>query len=231
MLRRGRCWRAGGLRSAVEKSLSGRPLLTYPAVLAATLLSAALATRPASTETLHLHADMHKSEVHATVAEPFGAIRSPASGAFKIESCEIDGDPNNVAATAHVKLVIDAGTYDSGSATRDRNVTQSALETTKYPTIDFDSTALDDIQIDIPGVSGSAIVVGKLTLHGITKVIRVPVRVSMSSDGQFSAGGEVEFRYTDFGVQVPRLAFLISAGDQTTVTFRIVAQRPAAAAP
>jgi len=192
------------------------------------MVSAALATRPALAETLHLNADLNKSEVRATVAEPFGAIRSPATGAFKIKSCVIDGDPNNVAATAHVKLVIDAASYDSGNATRDRNVIQFALEATKYPTINFESTALEDVRIDVPGVSGSATVVGNLTLHGTTKILRVPVRVSMSTDGQFSAGGEIEFRYTDFGVTVPRLAFLISAGDQTTVTIRILAQRPAA---
>jgi polyisoprenoid-binding protein YceI len=226
----------GSLRSASEKSLPGRRLLTDPAGLAATamaagLLGLALAVGAARAETLHLHADLHKSDVRATVAEPLAAVRSAATGAFKIKSCVIDGDPNNVAATAHVKLVIDATSYDSGSATRDRNVTQSALDTAKFPTIDFDSTALEDVELDVPGVSGSAIVVGKLTLHGTTKVVRVPVRVSMSSDGQFSAGGEIAFRYTDYGIKPPRLAFLISAGDQTTVTFRIVAQRPSAAAP
>jgi polyisoprenoid-binding protein YceI len=122
--------------------------------------------------------------------------------------------------------VIDATSYDSGNDTRDRNVIHSALETAKYQTIDFESTALEDLQIDVPGVSGSATVVGKLTLHGVTKVMRVPVRVSLSTDGQFSAGGEIEFKYTDFGVKPPRLAFLLSASDKTTVTFRIMAQRP-----
>jgi len=217
--------RGDGLRSAVEKFMRGRRMLIYPVVFAAFILGAVLDPRPAVAKTLHLRADLQKSELRATVAEPFAAVRSPATAAFKMKSCEIDGDPNHVAATAHVKLVIDAASYDSGSATRDRNVINSTLEAAKFKTIDFESTAFEDVQIDVPGVSGSAIVVGNLTLHGTTKVIRVPIRVSMSSDGQFSAGGEIEFRYTDFGIKAPRLAYLVSAGDQAMVTFRIVAQR------
>jgi polyisoprenoid-binding protein YceI len=125
-----------------------------------------------------------------------------------------------------VKLVIDATSYDSGSDTRDRNVIHSALETAKYETITFESIRLDDLQVEVPGISGSATVVGSLTLHGTTRIMRVPVRVSMSTDGEFSAGGELTFNYTDFGVKPPRLLFAIPAGDEVTVSFRILAQRP-----
>ncbi|MGH7880292.1 MAG: YceI family protein [Candidatus Binataceae bacterium] len=206
-------------------------MLVGLAMIVATAIGAA--APPAIAETIHLEADLQKSQISATVGEPLAVVRdqATATGAFRMNSCEIDGDPNNLAATAHVKLVIDATTYDSGSTTRDRNVIHSALETAKYQTIDFESTALEDVQIDVPGVSGSATVVGKLTLHGTTKIMRVPVRVSMSTDGEFSAGGEVQFRYTDFGIKAPRLVFLLPASDMTTVTFRILAQRPAAAAP
>jgi polyisoprenoid-binding protein YceI len=207
-------------------------MLAYLAIVAATLTVAIAAARTVIAETIHLDADLQKSELRATVAEPLAVMRdqATATGSFKMNSCEIDGDPNNVAATGHVKLVIDATSYDSGNDTRDRNVIHSALETAKYQTIDFESTGLEDLQIDVPGVSGSATVVGKLTLHGVTKVMRVPVRVSLSTDGQFSAGGELEFRYTDFGMKAPRLAFLVAGSDEATITFRIVAQRPSAAA-
>ena len=171
--------------------------------------------------------DYQKTEIKATVTEPLGVFRDHpnATGSFQLIKGEIDGDPDNVT-TGHVKLVINATTYDSGSDTRDRAVLSSALETAKYQVIIFDSTGLEDVQIEVPGVSGSATIVGNLTLHGTTRIMRVPVRVSMSTDGEFSAGGEVTFRYTDFGVKVPRLLFAIPAGDEVTVAFRVVAQRP-----
>jgi polyisoprenoid-binding protein YceI len=191
-----------------------------------------LVGRPAAAKMLHMEPDYQKTEIKATVAEPFGLLRDhpTATGSFQLIKGEIDGDPDNPAATGHVKLVIDATTYDSGSDTRDRAVLSSALETAKYQVIIFESIGMEDVQIEVPGVSGSATIVGKLTLHGTTRVIRVPVRVSMSTDGEFSAGGEITFKYTDFGVKVPKMLFVIPVSDEVTVAFRVVAQRPGTSA-
>lgn len=202
----------------------GRELLVAIAIL--------LVWRPAAAETLHMEPDYQKTEIKATVAEPFGILRDrpTATGSFQLIKGEIDGDPDNPGATGHVNLVINATTYDSGSDTRDRAVL-SALETAKYQVIIFDSTGMEDVQIEVPGVSGSATIVGKLTLHGTTRVMRVPVRVSMTTDGEFSAGGEISFKFTDFGVKVPRMLFAIPAGDEVTVAFRVIAQRPGTGTP
>ena len=193
-------------------------------------IASLLAGRPAAAETLHMEPDYQKTEIKATVAEPFAVLRDhpTATGSFQLIKGAIDGDPDNPATTGHVKLVINATTYESGSDTRDRAVLSSALETGKYQVIVFDSTSLEDVQIEVPEISGSATIVGNLTLHGTTRVMRVPVRVSMTTDGEFSAGGEFAFKYTDFGVKVPRLLFAIPAGDEVTVAFRVVAHRPAA---
>jgi polyisoprenoid-binding protein YceI len=176
--------------------------------------------------------DYQKSEIRATVAEPLGVLRDhpTATGSFQMIKGEIDGDPENVAATAHVKLVLNATTYDSGDAKRDREVIHSALETAKYQVIIFESRKFEDVEMEVPGVSGSATVVGNLTLHGTTHTIKVPVRVSMDTDGQFSAGGEITFKYTDYGIKAPRLLFLLAASDQVTISFRVLAQRPGTAA-
>jgi polyisoprenoid-binding protein YceI len=192
-----------------------------------------LVCRPVAAETLHMEPDYQKTEIKATVAEPFGILRDhpTATGSFQLIKGEIDGDPDNPAATGHVNLVINATTYDSGSDTRDRAVISSALETAKYQVIIFDSIGMEDVQIEVPGISGSATIVGDLTLHGTTRVMRVPVRVSMTTDGEFSAGGEITFKYTDFGVKVPRMFFAIPAGDEVTVAFRVIAQRPGTGTP
>lgn len=196
------------------------------------VMAIVLAGRSASAETLHMEPDYQKTTITATVAEPFGVLRDhpTATGAFQLIKGEIDGDPDNPGATGHVKLVINATTYDSGSNTRDRAVISSALETAKYQVIVFESTKLEDVEIEVPGVSGSATVVGNLTMHGMTRLMKIPVRVSMSTDGEFSAGGEITFKYTDFGMSRPRMLFVFPAGDEVTVAFRVVAQRPGAKA-
>lgn len=73
---------------------------------------------------------------------------------------------------------------------------------------------------------GHAIVVGNLTLHGTTRVVRVPADVSLNSDGTLNGDGEVSFNYTDFGVSVPRLLFALPAGKDVTVHFHVTAERP-----
>jgi len=175
-----------------------------------------------------MEADVEKSEVHATVEEPMGLIRDhpTATGNFRLVSGAIDGDTENPVATAHVKLVIDATTYDSGNNLRDRAVIHSALETAKYQTIIFESRSFEDADVEVPGVSGSATVVGNLTLHGQTHLIKVPnVRISMTTDGEFSAGGEFTLKYTDYGISAPRL-LVLPVSSEVSLAFRIVAERP-----
>lgn len=192
------------------------------------MIGSLICSRAAGAQMLRMQPDYQKSEIHATVDEPIGILHDhpTATGSFEIIKGEIDGDPANIASTAHVKLVINATTYDSGDNRRDLNVIHSALETAKYQTIIFESTHLEDIDIEVPGAAGDAMVVGNLMLHGVTRTMRVPVRVSMDTDGEFSAGGELTFNYTDFGIRPPRLLFLLPAGKQVTVSFRILARRP-----
>jgi len=187
---------------------------------------------PARAEIMHLQVDTQKSTISAAVQEPLSRLRDVAfaEGTFHISSGEIDGDPADVATTGHVKLVVDLTTYNSGSDHRDRIILSSALETRLYTTAIFESTRIEKVEVVVPGAVGSATVVGNLTLHGTTRQISVPVRLSLSPEGLLTGDGEVTFRYTEFGVKVPRLAFVFPAGDEVTVKFRISATTPQPAA-
>jgi polyisoprenoid-binding protein YceI len=179
---------------------------------------------------LKLPVDTQKSRITASVEEPLANLRgvTTADATFQIASGEIEGDPANAAASGHVNLVIDPTTYNSGSDHRDRAILSSSLETARYPTITFDSTRVENVNVVAPGAMGSATVVGNLTLHGTTRQISVPVNLAMSPEGVFSGDGSVTFDYTDYGVKVPRLLFAIPAGRQVTITFHIVAERASA---
>lgn len=193
------------------------------------VLSYALSVQAA---VIQLPIDTQNSHISATVTEPLSRMRDQpqTTGTFEIINGEIDGDPDNLATTGHVKLEIDATSYNSGNDTRDRHVIHSALETFKYSGITFESTHIQDVKVVAAGAMGSATVVGNLTLHGTTRELKVPANLSMSPDGIFDAAGEITFDYTDFGIKPPSLLF-ISAGKEVTITFQIRAERPASPTP
>ena len=202
------------------------------AIAVVALGALALAPDLARAETIHLQIDTQKSQLTVDVEEPLSRFRDVpfTGGSFRIVSGEISGDPSDVATTGHVQLTIDLTTYSSGSDRRDRTILSSSLETRLYPTATFVSTRIEKVEVVVPGAVGSATVVGNLSLHGTTRPLNVPVRLSLSPEGELTCDGEVTFRYTDYGVKVPRLAYLAPAGDEATVKFRIIARNPAALA-
>jgi polyisoprenoid-binding protein YceI len=196
--------------------------------IAGMFIAILLALGSALAAEIHLQIDPQKSQIKTTVADPLAKLRETGEieAALRVISGNVDGDPQNPAETGHIKLVIDATSFDSGNNHRDNVVLGTALDTAEYQTISFESTHLENVQIDVPGKMGHVVVVGNLTLHGTTREIRVPSDVSLDSDGMLSGDGEVSFNYTDFGVRVPRLLFALPAGTDVTVHFHVIAARP-----
>jgi polyisoprenoid-binding protein YceI len=204
-----------------------RGVISFAALVIAILLQLGN-TRAAE---IHLQIDPQKSQITAAVADPLARFTetSEIEATLRITSGSVDGDPANPGPTGHVKLVIDATTFDSGNTHRDHVVLGTVLNTAQYQTISFESTHLENVQIDVPGKMGHAIVVGNLTLHGTTRVVRVPADISLNPDGTLNGDGEVSFNYTDFGMSVPRLMFALPAGKDVTIHFHVTAERPGSA--
>jgi polyisoprenoid-binding protein YceI len=191
-----------------------------PRIAAAILLFAA----PASAKPLKLRIDPATTQIVATVDEPLARIRGNVSGSFRVITGEVDGDPADPAATGHIDIVIDATSYQSDSVRRDKAILYDALETRSYQVIKFVSTRIEDLKWDAPKVMGSATIIGNLTLHGVTRELRVPIDATLSTDGSFSADGDLQFDYTDFGIRPPRTLFgALRVGKIVDLNFRIIA--------
>jgi polyisoprenoid-binding protein YceI len=196
-----------------------RALCLSPAIL--------LFAMPASAKVLHLRVDPSTTQIVATVNEPLARINGNVSGTFQVITGEIDGDPADPVASGHIDIVIDATSYTSDSPRRDKAVLRDALETRFYQVIKFVSTRIEDLQWDAPNVIGSATVVGNLTLHGVTREIRVPIKATLSTDGRFSADGDFQFDCTAFGITPPRGLFgTLQAGKMVDLNFRVIAVAP-----
>ena len=180
-------------------------------------------TDAAGAATLRFKIDADRSTVSVSVAEPAAFIRGSAVGTFRIIDGAVSGDPANIPGTAKARILIDATSYRSDNASRDRSVTEKSLEADKYPTIGFESNSVVGTVITNPH-EGTAIVTGFLTLHGEAHAMTMTVHATLGADGVFAGDGEVTFNYEDFGVKVPAVLFhTILAGDEVTVHFHIIA--------
>lgn len=179
---------------------------------------------------LKFEPDIINSHITATVSEPISAItdNTNVTSTLRVLSGEIEGDPKNPAATGKVKLVVDATSFQSGNQMRNKHILGDSLETADYPTIEFDSTALKDVELTPQGDGGNATVLGNLTLHGVTRPIGVPLEASLDPDGGFTAWGEFSVDYTDYGIKPPRLLFALPVGKEVKISFRIKALPPGA---
>ena len=196
--------------------------------IAAIFITVLLVSGNAQAASIHLQIDPQKSRITATVADPLARMREDGEieATLRIISGNVDGDPQDPGATGHIKLIIDATSFDSGNNHRDNVVLGTALDTAEYQTISFESTHLENVQIDAPGKMGHVVIVGNLTMHGTVRVVQVPADVALDSDGILRADGSITLNYTDFGVRVPRLLFAPPAGHDVTIHFHVTAKRP-----
>ena len=95
---------------------------------------------------------------------------------------------------------------------RTRMLGAEVLDTSRFPTIKFVSTAIEPTGSDQWKVSGS------LTIHGVTKAVTFPVT---RSGGRYR--GETRIRQTDFGIKPIRIAGgTVSVKDELKIEFDIL---------
>jgi polyisoprenoid-binding protein YceI len=103
-----------------------------------------------------------------------------------------------------------------------KELDELVLETAKYPEITFQST---DVQGNLSGGQIDVKIGGNLTLHGVTKRIVIPARVTVSGE-TMRAQGEFEINRKDFNVNATN-AFhgFVRIKHELKFTFDIVGQR------
>lgn len=188
------------------------------------LVAATVAASAASAAdgVLRFKLNPEESKITASVAEPMAMIRGNAVGAFRVTSGEVEGNPNQLGDTARVTVVIDAASYKTSSDGRDQDVKENALEAQKFPTITFESTGLASAQKN-GDANADLRLVGRLTLHGVTKDITVPVAVRLEG-GRLVADGSYAFKFEEYGVKRPsKMMGLMTTGDVATIEFHVVA--------
>jgi polyisoprenoid-binding protein YceI len=161
------------------------------------------------------------SEISATIDDPFG---NRVEGALRLTRGEARGDPDRLAETAAVSLVIEASSYNSNLGLRDQDVQEYYLEAKQYPLIRFDSTGV--VKSERPRSSSEPWLLtlkGDLELHGVKREIVVPIELFYQAN-KIRAQGQFPLLLEEFSLAVPRLLFL-KTGNKVQVEFRIGGDR------
>ena len=139
-----------------------------------------------------------------------------ADGRFHRLGGEIVVDPKDLS-TAKVTLSIEVASIDTGIGLRDNHLrSEDFFDVKRFPTITFES-------IRVEATGRRANVHGRLTLHGVTREVAVPVDVALT-DLAIVASGEFVVNRGDYGLTYQ--SFLNPIGNLVRVAFTFRAHAP-----
>ena len=119
-------------------------------------------------------------------------------------------------ASSSVEVTIDLGSLDTGVALRNKEMRDLYLETPKFPNATFRSVAVSGPDSILPNQPVDINVTGDFTLHGVTRRMRIPVRVVLIPDGRIHVTSRFNIKLADFSINVPH-NILVTVDDQVPV--------------
>ena len=110
----------------------------------------------------------------------------------------------------------------SDEARRDNRIRTLGLETERYPTATFVSTAPIELPATIlSGQTSQVGVAGDLTIHGVTRPVTIPMDVR-ASGAVVEAAGALTFPFSDFGMDPPNIGGFVTVESDPTLEFKLV---------
>ena len=179
---------------------------------AALLLLVLAGSAPAKAESLRFRIQPEASEITFRATSRL----MNAEGHFGRFSGDVVADPAGPTG-ARISLTIDAASLDTGIEMRDKHLRSADFfDIERFPTIAFES-----VRVEASG--RRATVMGRLTLHGVTREIAVPVDVQITETALVASGefivnrGEYAMNYN---------SFLNPIGNEVRVAFTFRARIP-----
>lgn len=114
----------------------------------------------------------------------------------------IEGKVKLTGTTAQLMVRIPVGNFDSGNSNRDSNM-RDVVEATKFPNVELKAIA----EGVTPGGSTKHTLKGKLTFHGVTNDVEIPVNVTWA-DKQAKVQGKFSISLEAYKIERPALLFV-----------------------
>jgi polyisoprenoid-binding protein YceI len=139
-------------------------------------------------------------------------------GSFRQFATELVYDEKNPAAGS-LKVTVQIASLDTQDKDRDEALAGADLfDTAKYPTAQYVASSL------VKRANGGLEAVGKLTLRGVTRDLRVPLRIQNAAGG-VELSGEVTIKRLDFGVGQGEWKSTEWVGDDVKLQYKVPLSR------
>ena len=166
-----------------------------------------------------LHAEVTRFRIQPEASElTFHATSRlmNADGRFSRFAGDVTVDPADLN-TARVTVSVEAASLDTGISRRDRHLrSEDFFDVEKFPAITFES-------LRVEGAGRRLLVVGRLTLRGVAREVRVPVDVSVEGN-RLEARGQFDVKRTDHGMTYDSVVNPV--GDRVRIEFAFRGQAP-----
>jgi polyisoprenoid-binding protein YceI len=149
----------------------------------------------------------------SSLAFEFSQAGAQSNGAFRQFATELAYDEKNLAASTLV-VTVQVGSLDTQDEERDASLESAELfDAAKFPTATYSARSLDKTPNGI-------VAVGKLTLRGVTKDLRVPLNIRSTPQG-VELSGETTIKRLDYGVGQGDWASTEWVGDDVKLTYKV----------
>ncbi len=118
-------------------------------------------------------------------------------------------------------FTVDVSKLTSDDSRRDDHLRSLGIQTDQYPTTTFVLT--NPIALPADATDGTAFKVsatGKLTIHGTTKVVTIPITARVNGSA-VELVGSITFPFEQFGMTPPNVFGFVSVVDSATMEFDI----------
>jgi polyisoprenoid-binding protein YceI len=149
----------------------------------------------------------------SSLAFEFDQAGAQSSGSFRQFTTELAYDEKNLAASS-LRVTVQIGSLDTQDQERDTTLKDADLfDTAKYPTATYSARSLDKTPNGI-------VAMGKLTLRGVTKDLRLPLAIRSTPQG-LELSGEATIKRLDYGVGQGDWASSEWVGNDVKLTWKV----------
>ena len=124
-----------------------------------------------------------------------------------------------------IDVKVDVSKLASNESRRDNRIKTDGLQTATFPNASFVSTG--PVALPATVTSGAVVKVdvpGKLTLHGVTKDVVIPVDVRLDGS-QGEAVGSLKFPFSDYSMTAPSVGGFVTVEPEGTLEFKVLLAR------